>query len=86
MDLTKHYPRSVREPFAGVVQIGRTIDKARAHVAGTVGEYHYNCPMDRAVFAFLGVEDAESLFPDVRAEPRRSAEHLLIEDAAPDTA
>lgn len=57
MDLTKTYPRSVRDKFAGVVQIGRTIDKARAYEAGTVGEYHYDCPMDKAVFEFLGIDD-----------------------------
>lgn len=59
MDLTKTYPRSVRDRFAGVVQIGRTTDKARAYRAGTVGEYHYNCGMDQAVFAFLGIDDHE---------------------------
>jgi hypothetical protein len=60
MDLTKTYPRSVRDTFAGVVQIGRTTDKARAHAAGTVGEYHYNCGMDKAVFEFLGITDHEA--------------------------
>ena len=59
MDLTKTYPRSVRDKFAGVVQIGRTTDKARAYAAGTTGEYHYNCGMDQAVFKFLGVTDHE---------------------------
>jgi hypothetical protein len=60
MDLTKTYPRSVRDTFAGLVQIGRTTDKARAHLAGTVGEYHYNCGMDQAVFSFLGIDDHEA--------------------------
>jgi len=60
MDLTKTYPRSVRDRFAGIVQIGRTSDKARAYHAGTVGEYHYNCGMDKAVFEFLGIDDHEA--------------------------
>lgn len=60
MDLTKNYPRSVRDKFAGIVQIGRTSDKARAHAAGKVGEYHYNCGMDKAVFEFLGIPDHEA--------------------------
>ena len=60
MDLTKTYPRSVHDRFAGIVQIGRTTDKARAYRAGTVGEYHYNCGMDRAVFEFLGISDHEA--------------------------
>ena len=66
MDLIKGYPRSVRDKFAGVVQLGRATDKGRALAAGTIGEYHYNCPMDQAVFGFLGIDpdaylDAEKL-------------------------
>src|SRR5579864_8370838 len=60
MDLTKTYPRSVHDRFAGIVQIGRTSDKARAYKAGTVGEYHFNCGMDQAVFKFLGIDDHEA--------------------------
>jgi len=56
MDLTKDYPRSVRDKFAGIVQLGRATDKGRAKLAGTIGEYHYNCPMDKAVFEFLGID------------------------------
>jgi len=55
MDLTKKYPRSVREKYQGVVQLGRTIDKGKAKAHGDLGEYHYNCPMDQAVFGFLGI-------------------------------
>lgn len=60
MDLTKTYPRSVRDRFGGIVQIGRTSDKARAYKAGALGEYDYNCGMDRAVFEFLGIDDHEA--------------------------
>ena len=56
MDLTKEYPRSVRDKWQGVVQLGRTIDKGKAEAQGTVGDYHYNCPMDQAVFGFLGMD------------------------------
>jgi hypothetical protein len=56
MDLTKSYPRSVKEKIAGVVMLARTTDKARAKAHGTIGEYHYDCPMDKAVFGFLGIE------------------------------
>lgn len=56
MDLTKSYPRSVHAKWQGVVQLGRTIDKGRAVAGGNVGEYHYNCGMDQAVFAFLGID------------------------------
>jgi len=59
MDLTKNHPRSVKHPLAGVIQAARTCDKARAFNAGALGEYHYNCPMDQALFRFLGTEHAE---------------------------
>ena len=65
MDLTKEYPRSVRDKWQGVVQLGRTIDKGKAEAHGNVGEYHYNCPMDQAVFGFLGI-DHERLLDSIR--------------------
>jgi Domain of unknown function (DUF5069) len=65
MDLTKEYPRSVHEKWQGVVQLGRTIDKGRAVAHGNIGEYHYNCPMDRAVLGFLGI-DHERLLEAIR--------------------
>jgi Domain of unknown function (DUF5069) len=55
MDLTTSYPRSVHDKLFGLVQIGRTIDKGKATAIGKEGEYHYNCPMDQAVFGFLGI-------------------------------
>jgi hypothetical protein len=59
MDLTKSFPRSPKQKLAGIVMLARTIDKARAHNAGTLGEYHYNCPLDKEVFGFLGIEHEE---------------------------
>lgn len=56
MDLTKTYPRSPNATSAGVVMLARTTDKARAHNAGTPGEYHFGCGMDRHVLAFLGTD------------------------------
>jgi hypothetical protein len=58
-DLTKEFPRSPRETLAGYVHAGRMLDKCRAVVAGTAGEYHYNCPLDRFLFDFTGI-DAET--------------------------
>jgi hypothetical protein len=66
MDLTTSYPRSVHQKLFGVVQIARTIDKAKASAAGKIGEYHYNCPMDQAVFGFLGI-DHEALLDVVKS-------------------
>ncbi len=61
MDLTKTYPRSVHEEVHGLVQLARTIDKAKAKAYGNPGEYNYDCPMDEALFDFLGVDGDELL-------------------------
>lgn len=61
MDLTKTYPRSVHEKWLGIVQLGRALDKAKAVAFGNVGEYNYDCPMDKAVFDFLGMNGEEFL-------------------------
>ena len=65
MDLTQTYPRSVHEKLLGLVQIGRTLDKGKAAAHGNVGEYHYNCSMDQAVFGFLGI-DHEALLDVIK--------------------
>jgi hypothetical protein len=65
VDLTKEYPRSVSAKWQGIVQLGRAIDKAKAKAYGNVGEYNYDCPMDAAVFEFLGL-DGEQLLEVVR--------------------
>jgi Domain of unknown function (DUF5069) len=57
MDLTKDVPRSVKDKsLEGIVMLARTTDKARAHAAGTVGEYHFNCGMDQKVLEFVGID------------------------------
>jgi Domain of unknown function (DUF5069) len=56
MDLTKTYPASVRETMHGIVQLKRTIDKGKALAAGTIGEYNYDCPMDKHLFEFLDLD------------------------------
>ena len=56
MDLTQTYPRSPREKMAGIVSLPRMTDKARAAENGTLGDYHYDCPHDKPVLAFLGVD------------------------------
>jgi hypothetical protein len=65
MDLTKEYPRSVHHKLHGVVQLARTIDKGEALAHGNIGEYHYNCSMDQAVFGFLGI-DHEALLDTIK--------------------
>ena len=54
-DLTKDYPRSPRETLCGYVIAARTLDKCRASLAGTAGDYHYDCPLDNFFFAFAQI-------------------------------
>jgi len=65
MDLTTSYPASVKTKLHGIVQLQRTIDKGKALAAGTIGEYHYNCPMDVHIFEFLGI-DHEALLAKIK--------------------
>jgi hypothetical protein len=55
-DLTKEAPRSPRIRVGGYAILGRTIDKCRALVAGNVGEYHFDCPLDNTLFSFKGMK------------------------------
>ena len=58
-DLTKEAPRSPRIRVGGYAILGRTIDKCRALVAGDIGEYHFDCPLDNMLFGFKGVKGAD---------------------------
>ena len=58
MDLTTTHPRSPKERLAGLDSLARTIDKAKAHNAGTLGDYDYDCPHDKPLFEFLGTDGA----------------------------
>jgi hypothetical protein len=40
------------------------LDKCRAELAGTPGEYHYNCPLDQRFLNFTGI-DPEALKAEV---------------------
>ena len=51
-DLTKQPPRSPRTRVGGYAILARMIDKGRATVAGTVGDYHFACPLDQALLGF----------------------------------
>ena len=55
-DLRKEAPRSPRIRVGGFGILGRTIDKCRALVAGDIGEYHFDCPLDNMLFGFKGVQ------------------------------
>jgi hypothetical protein len=55
-NLKKEAPRSPRTRVGGYAILGRTIDKGRALVAGNIGDYHFDCPLDNMLFGFKGVK------------------------------
>jgi hypothetical protein len=55
-DLTKEPPRSPRFRLGGYAILARTIDKCRASITGSIGEYHFDCPLDNVLFGFKGVK------------------------------
>ena len=46
------YPRSPRETLGHYVIAARTLDKCRAALAGTLGDYKFDCPLDNFFFDF----------------------------------
>ena len=57
-NLTKQAPTSPRHRTGGYVILSRLTDKARADIAGTIGEYHTDCPLDHMLLDWKGVEYA----------------------------
>lgn len=55
-DLTKRPARSMRCRLGGYVILPRMLDKCRAEIAGTNGEYEYDCPLDKHFLDFTGIE------------------------------
>ncbi len=58
-DLTKEFPRGPRTTLGGYVLAARCIDKCRAVLNGTGGEYHYACPLDMRWLNFAGINADE---------------------------
>jgi hypothetical protein len=52
----------------GYVHLARMIDKCRAVLAGTEGEYIYPCPMDERLMQFAGIT-AEQFTAAVKTNP-----------------
>src|SRR5437762_8237036 len=67
-DLSREAPRSPHIRVGGYAILGRTIDKCRALVAGNIGEYHFDCPLDNMLFRFKGVKG-----DDFKAEVEKGA-------------
>jgi hypothetical protein len=55
LDLSEQAPHSPRERVGGFAIACRAVDKCRASLAGTLGEYHYDCPLDKQLFSFKGI-------------------------------
>lgn len=55
LDLTTQFPRSPRSVLGGYIIAARALDKCRATIAGSNGEYHFDCPLDNFFFDFTGI-------------------------------
>jgi len=55
-DLSQEPPRSPREKLGGYIIAARLLDKCRAHLNGTFGEYNFGHFMDNLFFDFTGIE------------------------------
>jgi hypothetical protein len=55
-DLTKDFPHSPHGMLGGYVLAKRCVDKCRATLAGTAGEYHFDCPLDNIFLGFAGIK------------------------------
>lgn len=54
-DLRNAEPRSPHEELGGEPHAARTLDKARATLAGINGEFKFGCPMDQHFFEETGI-------------------------------
>ena len=80
MDLTKEFPRSPRAELGSIKILPRAIDKARAQLRGSLGEYvYYGCRFNRKLFDTLGVTDDEFL-DAVRTAPDDESVQAWIEE------
>ena len=55
-NLTQRPPRSPRSRLGGYSLLPRMLDKGRATLAGTNGEYHFDCPLDKRFLSFAGID------------------------------
>ena len=69
MDLTKGVPRSPYETLGGIVFLPRAIDKMRAYIAGTVGDYNARLGTSEVLFRRLLGVTADEFEQLVREHP-----------------
>lgn len=58
-DLTQEAPTSPRIRTGGYAILARMADKGRAVIAGTNGDFHFDCPLDNMLFGFKGVQGSD---------------------------
>jgi Domain of unknown function (DUF5069) len=58
-DLSKEAPASPRIRTGGYAVLARLADKGRSEIAGTTGDFHFDCPLDNYLFGFKGVQGAD---------------------------
>ena len=58
-DLSKQAATSPRVRTGGYAILSRMADKGRADLAGTIGEYHFDCPLDKMLLDFKGVQGSD---------------------------
>ena len=63
-DLTQRPPRAMRQRLGGYVILPRMLDKGRATLAKTNGEYNYDSTTDKRFLSFVGI-DAEALLREL---------------------
>jgi hypothetical protein len=83
-DFTKPgvYPRSGREQLGGIVFLPRSIDKMRAQIAGTVGEYNAMRGLSNRLFELFGIT-AEQFMEAVRQSPDDESVLRWLREHAP---
>ncbi len=54
-DLTLNPPRSPRVRLGGFAVLARSIDKCRALISNKIGEYDFDCELDRMLFDWKGI-------------------------------
>lgn len=54
-DLAQESPRSPRVRLGGFVILARSIDKCRALLSKKIGEYDFDCELDRILFDWKGI-------------------------------
>lgn len=82
VDLRTGYPRSLHERVGGYVHLARMIDKCRAKLSGTIGEYLYPCPLDQRMLEFAGI-DPDQFLDQVRQHSDEAIVHWWTVTAKP---